>query len=118
MRDDEIETPFAVFFCGTGQGPFAMYRRSVYEQTTGWETAFWPHEDTDMFCQMPLQSKVHFLPDRLYLKRVHRAQGMYGARVQEAYGKFREKWDPCWCFRSAFASAGQEILLRHPSAVS
>src|SRR6266849_5898218 len=54
MRDDEIETPFVVFFCATGQGPFAMYRKSVYQQTEGWDPAFWPHEDTDMFCQMAL----------------------------------------------------------------
>ena len=94
MRDDEIETPFVTFFCATGQGPFAMYRRSVYVQTEGWETSFWPHEDTDMFCQMALLAKVHFLPDRLYLKRVHPDQGMSdGPRVQAAYGKFRAKWN-------------------------
>lgn len=94
MRDDEIATPFVTFFCATGQGPFAMYRRSVYLQTDGWETAFWPHEDTDMFCQMALLSKVHFLPDRFYLKRIHPAQGMSdGGRVLRAYTAFRAKWD-------------------------
>jgi glycosyltransferase involved in cell wall biosynthesis len=94
LKDGEYETPFATFFCATGQGPFALYRRSVYVQTDGWETGFWPHEDTDMFCQMALLSKVHFLPDRLYLKRIHPAQGMSdGARVQRSYGAFRAKWD-------------------------
>lgn len=94
LRDDEYETPFAAFFCATGQGPFALYRRSVYSQTDGWETAFWPHEDTDMFCQMALLSEIHFLPNPLYLKRIHPTQGMSdGARVQRSYGAFREKWD-------------------------
>jgi glycosyltransferase involved in cell wall biosynthesis len=94
LRDDEVETPFVTFFCATGQGPFAMYRRSVYLQTEGWDTTFWPHEDTDMFCQMALLSKVHCLPDRLYLKRIHPAQGMSdGARVQRSYAAFRVKWD-------------------------
>jgi glycosyltransferase involved in cell wall biosynthesis len=94
LRDDEFETPFATFFCATGQGPFALYRRSVYLQTDGWENAFWPHEDTDMFCQMALLGKVHFLPSRLYLKRIHPAQGMSdAARVQRSYAAFRMKWD-------------------------
>lgn len=94
LGPDDVETPFVTFFCATGQGPFAMYRRSVYVQTEGWETSFWPHEDTDMFCQMALLAKVHYLPDRLYLKRVHPDQGMSdGPRVQAAYGKFRAKWD-------------------------
>ena len=93
MRDAEIETPFATFFCATGQGPNAMYRRSVYSRTEGWETAFWPHEDTDMFCQMALLAKVHYLTERLYLKRIHPAQGMNSGRVQDAYKGFRAKWD-------------------------
>ena len=94
LRDDEVETPFATFFCATGQGPFAMHRRSVYVQTEGWDTTFWPHEDTDMFCQMALLAKVHCLPDRLYLKRIHPAQGMSdGTRVERSYIAFRAKWD-------------------------
>jgi glycosyltransferase involved in cell wall biosynthesis len=94
LRDDEVETPFVTFFCATSQGPFAIYRRSVYVQTEGWETAFWPHEDTDMFCQMALLSKVHFLPHPLYLKRAHPGQGMNdGTRIQRAYSAFRSKWD-------------------------
>jgi glycosyltransferase involved in cell wall biosynthesis len=94
LRDDEVETPFVTFFCATGQGPFAMYRRSVYVQTERWDPNIWPHEDTDMFCQMALLSNVHFLPDRLYLKRVHPAQGMSdGTLVQRSYTDFRWKWD-------------------------
>jgi hypothetical protein len=66
----------------------------VYLQTDGWDENFWPHEDTDMFCQMALLAQVHFLPDRLYLKRIHAAQGMSdGARVQRSYAAFRAKWD-------------------------
>ena len=94
LPNEEAETPFAVFFCGTGQGPFAMYRKNVFEKTTGWETAFSAHEDTDMFCQMALLSKVHFLPDRLYLKRAHPEQLVKKSGLIEAgYAKFRQKWD-------------------------
>ena len=94
MTDAELDTPFVSFFCATGQGPFALYRRSIYIKTEGWDTSFWPHEDTDMFCQMALLGKVHCLPARLYLKRIHPAQGMNDwARVQQAYSSFRTKWD-------------------------
>jgi glycosyltransferase involved in cell wall biosynthesis len=94
MRDDEIETPFASFFSRTGRGPFAIYRRSVYERTTGWEVHFWPDEDTDMFCQMALLAKVHFIPDRLYLKRSVAGQGSQNpALLSDGYSKFRKKWD-------------------------
>ncbi len=94
MRDHEMETPFVTFFSRTGRGPFAVYRRSVYEQTTGWEIAFWPDEDTDMFCQMALLAKVHFIPDRLYLKRVLPGQGSQNhALVAKSSLQFRQKWD-------------------------
>ena len=94
LSDKEIETPFVTFFCATGQGPFALFRKSAYLKTKGWEISFWPHEDTDIFCQMALLSKVHFLPQRLYLKRIHPEQGMNNwMRVQNAYSAFRNKWD-------------------------
>jgi glycosyltransferase involved in cell wall biosynthesis len=94
LRPSEYETPFATFYCATGQGPFAMFRRSVFEQAGGWTTDFWPHEDTDLFCKMALLGKVHYLPDRLYRKRVHGGNALKDAdRLMRAYGLFREKWD-------------------------
>ncbi len=99
LPDAEWPTPFETFFCGTGQGPFALYRRSVYARTEGWDTRLRFHEDTDMFCQMALLAAVHFLPDRLYVKRVHPAQsthlgdGVDGSPIWDHYGRFREKWD-------------------------
>lgn len=97
LSDDEPETPFVTFFCATGQGPFAMYRKSVFQRTKGWEPAlscFSAHEDTDIFCQMALLAPVHYIPDRLYLKRVHSgAITQQIGRIQNAYGVFRQKWD-------------------------
>ena len=93
LRATEYETPFVTFYCGTGQGPFAMYRRSVFQEVGGWETSFWPHEDTDMFCKMALRAKVHFLPDRLYRKRCHGSNVVQNYdRMMRAYQQFREKW--------------------------
>lgn len=94
MRDDENVTPFEVFFCAQGQGPFALFRRRVYEKTNGWDTSFFPHDDTDIFCQMALISELHYMPDRLYLKRQHPSQITQDHhRIQSAYGQFRRKWD-------------------------
>jgi len=97
LSDEERETPFVTFFCATGQGPFAMFRKSVYKRTKGWEIELSPfsaHEDTDMFCQMALLAAVHYVPYRLYLKRVHGASVTQQAHlIQNAYAKFREKWD-------------------------
>lgn len=97
LRDDEYETPFVTFFCATGQGPFAMYRKAVFEKTSGWGgefSCYSAQEDTDMFCQMALLAPVHYLPDRLYLKRVHGASiTQQNDRVQAAYTCFRAKWD-------------------------
>ncbi len=94
LGPNEYETPFATFYCATGQGPFAMFRRSVFAEAGGWTTEFWPHEDTDLFCKMALLGKVHYLPDRLYRKRVHRDNAMNDApRLMHAYSLFRKKWD-------------------------
>jgi GT2 family glycosyltransferase len=94
LADDQRETPFITFFCGTGQGPFALFRTSVFLRTKGFEETFSAHEDTDMFCQMALAAKVHHLGDRFYLKRKHGAQLTANyTRVQEAGRLFRKKWD-------------------------
>jgi glycosyltransferase involved in cell wall biosynthesis len=94
MREDEIETPFATFFSCMARGPFAVYRRSVYAQTEGWEVHFWPDEDSDMFCQMALLATVRFLPDRLYLKRTHAGQGSQDQpKLRDSKVAFRKKWD-------------------------
>jgi glycosyltransferase involved in cell wall biosynthesis len=97
MTDDEIVTPFVAFFAVTGQGPFAMFRRSVYDQTTGYTESFNSHEDSDIFCQMALMAEVHSLPVSLYVKRSHASnlsEGRNRTRFAEScYEKFRAKWD-------------------------
>lgn len=91
LRAIEIVTPFESFFSATGQGPFAIFRSSIFSQTNGYEPDFWSHEDSDIFCQMALLSEIHYLPARLYLKRVH-SQNLTGSSRAD-YGKFRFKWD-------------------------
>ena len=84
-------TPFETFFSSTGQGPFAVFRTSVYKETSGYEINFWSHEDSDIFCQMALKSEVHYLPYRLYNKRIHENNLTYSPKAN--YELFREKWD-------------------------
>ena len=97
LRDDEYETPFVTFFCATGQGPFALFRKAVYAKTSGYCTEFgrlFAQEDTDIFCQMALQAPVHYLTERLYFKRVHgTALTQQYERMQNSYTSFRQKWD-------------------------
>ncbi len=102
LKETECKTPFATFYSATGQGPFALYRREVFEQTEGWETGFWPHEDTDMFCRMALKAEVHHLPVPLYFKREHLdsvmamtphvASKSLSQFKPNAYELFRLKW--------------------------
>lgn len=99
----ESVTPFVAFFCATGQGPFTMIRRGVYEQTPGYDEGLCPHEDTDMFCHLALRAEAHHIPDPLYLKRVLAtsimnskagdAEKRYAYFRADAYSRFRRKWD-------------------------
>jgi glycosyltransferase involved in cell wall biosynthesis len=93
LPPEQFETPFEVFFCCTGQGPFAMYRRAVFERTAGWSTDFWGHNDTDMFIQMALEAPVHYLPDHLYVKRKVRTSLEHRPGRDALIGKLRAKWD-------------------------
>ena len=103
LKPEEAVTPFVTFFCATGQGPFTMVRRSVYEQTPGYDERLCPHEDTDMFCHLALRAQAHHLHTPLYLKRNHETSIMnstteeaakrYAYFRADAYSLFREKWD-------------------------
>jgi len=102
LRVNEKRTPFVSFFCATGQGPYALYRRKVFERTAGFDESFCPHEDTDMFCQMALLAEVHFLPEVLYHKREHPGSLTHMSASDatrkcrsyrtDAYRLFRAKW--------------------------
>lgn len=101
LTAEEPNTPFVAFYCATGQGPFALFRRSVFDQTEGWALECTPHEDTDIFCQMALKGEVHYLPDLLYVKRDHPKSVTSGAPGStdglkfykaNAYDLFRQRW--------------------------
>lgn len=91
ISDNINKTPFETFFAATGQGAFALFRKSVFEQTDGYEKQFWSHEDSDIFCQMALKAEVHYLPLRLY--KVRRRKFSLRNSPKKNYDFFRNKWD-------------------------
>jgi glycosyltransferase involved in cell wall biosynthesis len=112
LRDRAVDTPFVAFYCATGQGPFALFRRAAYEATQGWVRDFSPHEDTDFLCQIALRGRVCFEPRALYLKRHHVRQVTRDGEARlphlpaDAYHRFRRRW----CLWPA-ADAREEALL-------
>jgi len=93
LPEDHPETPF-LSLLATGAIPSAtVLRRSVYQQTTGWDETFGQHfEDHDLFLKMALRSQCHYLSAILIEYRRHEQQstksGNYGGKAE----KFYEKW--------------------------
>jgi glycosyltransferase involved in cell wall biosynthesis len=91
LKSQDFNTPFVSFFSATGMGPFALFRASTFLKTKGYENNFWSHEDADIFCQMALLAKVHYLPYHLYNKRTH--TNNLTTSTLKNYDEFRNKWD-------------------------
>lgn len=91
------ETPFvSVFSLATILPSFSLMRRSVYEQTPGWDEAFGQHyEDTNLILEMAVRSKVHYLAQPLVRHRRHAQQSTadlsrYGQQESKLYARWRE----------------------------
>ena len=94
---DEPATPFESVFVFAGLFPsLALIRRSVYNQTPGWDERFGrPHEDTEFFLHIAIRSPIHYIPEPLVMYRQHASQATakfpYGSNdIQER--KLRAKW--------------------------
>jgi hypothetical protein len=75
----------------------AMIRRSVYCQTPAWDEEFGqPFEDTNLFLQIALSSRIHHVPEPLVRHRRHAGQST--ADLDRLAGQERrlyERWrDP------------------------
>ncbi|HEY0866558.1 MAG TPA: glycosyltransferase family 2 protein [Fimbriimonas sp.] len=92
LKPKEADTPFVAFFCVTGQGPYALHRAAAFWKTAGYDPSLPSHEDCDLFCQMSLLGRVHYLPEVLYVYRVR--EGSMTSVGQERGGgeRFLEKW--------------------------
>jgi glycosyltransferase involved in cell wall biosynthesis len=76
IPDDDPMTPFVSIFCRAGIVPSTVVmRRSVYEQTPGWDEAFGQHyEDTLLFLHLALRGQIHFVAKALVRRRRHEGQ--------------------------------------------
>ena len=76
LSPDEPETPFLSVFTLCGIIPsICLIRRSVFEQTPGFDENFGHHhEDTDLFLHVALRSQIHYFSDPLVLRRRHPEQ--------------------------------------------
>jgi len=95
LSDEQPETPFVSIFTLAPIIPSkSLIRRFHYEQTPGWDEAFGQHyEDTDMFINISLNSKVHYLPWQLLLHRRHDQQSTSDTRkFASQEQKLYQKW--------------------------
>ena len=99
LPETVAETPLLSIFTLCGLLPsLVLMRRSVYEQTGGWDEALGHiYEDTDLFLRMSLSSAVHYLPEPLLRYRRHPSQSTasLSSRDREAtqQGKLYAKWN-------------------------
>ncbi len=73
IAPDQPETPFsAVFNLAPVIPSVSLIRRSVYAETNGWDEEFGQHyEDTNLFLNLAIRSKVHYLDQSLVYYRRH-----------------------------------------------
>jgi glycosyltransferase involved in cell wall biosynthesis len=76
LEPDEAETPFCSVFTLAGLVPsMSLIRRSVFETSGGFDEEFGQHyEETDLFLRMVLNTRFHYLPQKLVRHRRHPAQ--------------------------------------------
>lgn len=99
LSPDEPETPFVSVFTLCGIIPsITLIRRSVYEQTPGFDETFGHHhEDADLFISIALRSLVHFFPQKLVRRRRHAGQNTmdtpeFRIKAGEQERKLYAKW--------------------------
>jgi glycosyltransferase involved in cell wall biosynthesis len=96
IPDEKPETPFCSLYAATTVVPsISLIRRSIYERTRLWDEDFGHlYEDLDVFLQIALLSKVHFLKRKLVRYRYHPEQSTANREklhLQEE--KLYQKWD-------------------------
>ena len=95
LRADESVTPFESVYTLAGLIPsLTMIRRTLYEQTPGWDESFGQHcEDTDLFLHVALRSEVRYLPEKLLLHRRHSGQSTTDvSHFNKQEKKLYDKW--------------------------
>jgi glycosyltransferase involved in cell wall biosynthesis len=95
LTDTDIATPFISVFAPAVILPsVSIIRRSVYEQTPGWDEQFGqPFEDTDINLQIALRSQIHYIPHKLVNHRRHGTQSTSSQmRLAQQEKHLYQKW--------------------------
>jgi len=105
----EALTPFISVFCGAPVLPSAsLIRRSVYEQSPGWDEKFGQHhEELDLFLNFALLSEIHFVPQTLLRYRQHAAQSTKNPAL---FGVQQKKLDAKWNSKSGLTAEQQSVV--------
>lgn len=93
----EPRTPWVSVLCGMQMYPsMTLMRRSVYEQTSGWDEAFGQHhEELNFYLQLALLAEVHYCRDVLVRYRRYPGQSSEKHRKRETdlqWEKLEAKW--------------------------
>ena len=108
LPNDHPETSFLSLLSATIIPSITVLRRSIYEQTTGWDEAFGQgFEDYDLFLGVALQSQCHYLPQSLTDYRRHAQQFSVNSDKDHQEKKLYRKW-----ITSASLTNEQKALFR------
>ncbi|MGV0024935.1 glycosyltransferase family 2 protein [Phormidesmis priestleyi] len=93
VPDSCPETLFPSILASGVKPSVSLIRRSVYDQTPGWDEALGQHyEDTDLFLDIVLRSECHYFPEPLARYRQHPQQASISSKTHGQGGKFHHKW--------------------------
>ncbi len=102
LPPDNPATPFeALFFWGRVSPSISLIRRSAYVAAGGFlaEQGYYA-EDLDLFLRIALRGVIHYVPERLVLRRIHPLNHGSRARVAEQEMRLYRRWlDADWLTR-------------------
>lgn len=109
IASDQPETPFsAVFNLAPVIPSVSLIRRSVYAKTNGWDEEFGQHyEDTNLFLNLAIRSKVHYLDQSLVYYRRH---GNQSTATDTNFVKQENKLYHLWTTRRDFTDDQHKLI--------
>jgi glycosyltransferase involved in cell wall biosynthesis len=110
IASDQPETPFSAIFNLAPVIPsVSLIRRSVYAETNGWDEEFGQHyEDTNLFLNLAIRSKVHYLDQSLVYYRRHENQS---TATDSNFLKQENKLYQLWTTRQDLTDEQQKLIL-------
>ena len=93
LNEREAATPFAAFLFWAAVTPSdVLLRRSAYERAGGFTAGQVYTEDLDLWMRISLRDTVHYLPERLVRRRIHKSNLSLRTDVRAHERKLFELW--------------------------